>query len=350
MNWPPNPDKKPDLNKTETHEIDRHTLDDKSWQVIEKTMLASVQEQRRSRRWNVFFKFLGFAYLFFFLVIAGGRSCSSSSSDGGSGLTMIDEPHIAVVDVKGIISSENDANADDINKAINEAYDNKNVKAVALRINSGGGSPVQSDRIWQNIMAKRKKHKNIKTYAIIEDMGASGAYYIASATDEIYVNPTSLVGSIGVILPNYDIQGTMKKAGVKDRTLHAGEYKDILSMGREMTEFEKEHINKLLASTHNTFIKAVKEGRGKKLKDPEKNKLFTGLFWTGEQSIKLGLADKQGDLAQLKKDLKLDTAYNYTPEDPMKKLFEQFSMSMGEGFGSALSEKLINSQQGTELR
>ncbi len=324
MNWPPNPDKKPDLNKTETHEIDRHTLDDKSWQVIEKTMLASVQEQRRSRRWNVFFKFLGFAYLFFFLVIAGGRSCSSSSSDGGSGLTMIDEPHIAVVDVKGIISSENDANADDINKAINEAYDNKNVKAVA--------------------------HKNIKTYAIIEDMGASGAYYIASATDEIYVNPTSLVGSIGVILPNYDIQGTMKKVGVKDRTLHAGEYKDILSMGREMTDFEKEHINKLLASTHNTFIKAVKEGRGKRLKDPEKNKLFTGLFWTGEQSIKLGLADKKGDLAQLKKDLKLDTAYNYTPEDPMKKIFEQFSMSMGEGFGSALSEKLINSQQGTELR
>ncbi len=320
------------------------------WRVIEKTMMASVEEQRRARRWSIFFKFLTFAYLLLIFMLMGGRGCSSDAGAGAGAVPKIDKPHIAVIDVKGVIASDKDANASDINKAINRAYDNENVKAVALRINSPGGSPVQSDEIWQNIMDKRKEHENIKTYAIIGDVGASGAYYIAAAADEIYVNPASLVGSIGVILPSYDLQEAMKKIGVKDRTMHAGEYKDILSMGRDMTDFEKQHIDSVLASTHQTFINAVKEGRGDKLKDPEGNKLFTGLFWSGEQAIDLGVADKKGSLTTLKKELDLDDAYIYNPDDPMNKLFERFSMQMGKGFGSAVKVELLNQEQPAELR
>ncbi len=350
MSWPPNPDKKPDNQQSNQKQNPQYSQPNQlsnEWKIIEKTMLASVEEQRRARRWGVFFKLLTFGYVIIFFVLMGaGRGCSSSPTPA---IPVVDEPHIAVVDVNGVISKDQDANADDINKAINKAYKNKNVKAVALRINSPGGSPVQSDEIWLNIMAQRKDHPEIKTYAIIGDIGASGAYYIASAADEIYVNPSSLVGSIGVILPNYDIQGLMQKVGVKDRTMHAGEYKDILSMGREMTEFEKEHITKVLDNTHQNFIDAVKEGRGDKLKDPEKNKLFTGLFWSGKQSIELGLADKKGGLTQLKKDLDLDTAIDYTPVDPMKKLFEQFAIKMGSGFGMAMKSELLV-EQGAELK
>ncbi len=360
MSWPPNPDKKPEnqQEKQQTNtqqqqiplakETQAPQMTGKEWKIIEKTMMASVEEQRRARRWGIFFKLLGFGYLIVLFLIMGGRGCSADGENPA--LTINDDkPHIAVIDLNGVISSKDEANASDINKAINEAYDNKHVKAVALRINSPGGSPVQSDEIWSNIMEQRKEHPKVKTYALIGDMGASGAYYVASAADEIYVNPSSLVGSIGVILPNYDLQGMMKKIGVKDRTMHAGEYKDILSMGREMTEFEKEHIKQVLDVTHQNFINAVKEGRGKRLKDPEKNKLFTGLFWSGKQAIELGLADKKGGLSQLKKDLDVDTALNYTPEDPMKKLFEQFAVKMGSGFGMAMKNELLENQN-SELK
>ncbi len=354
MSWPPNPDKQPDNSQQNNQQHSQQpnyaqpNQLSNEWKIIEKTMLASVEEQRRARRWGIFFKFLTFGYLILFFVLMGGRGCSSAPD--GSAMPMVKEPHIAVIDVNGVISNDKDANANDINKAVNKAYDNEHVKAVALRINSPGGSPVQSDEIWLNIMEQRKEHPDIKTYALIGDVGASGAYYIASAADEIYVNPSSLVGSIGVIMPSYDVQELMKKMGVKDRTMHAGEYKDILSMGREMTEFEKEHIDKLLASTHQNFIDAVKEGRGDKLKDPEKNKLFTGLFWTGKQSLELGLADKKGGLTQLKKDLELEKAIDYTPVDPMQKLLEQFAVKMGSGFGTAMKNELLQEQQGTELR
>lgn len=352
MSWPPNPEKKPDNNQqNQPSQAPQNSTPQPSgyeWKIIEKTMMASVEEQRRARRWGIFFKLLTFGYVIILFLMVGGRSCSSNGT--AASIKSIDKDHIAVIDLKGVISADKDANANDINKVVNEVYQKSKVKAVALRINSPGGSPVQSDEIWLNIMEQRKKYPDIKTYAIIGDIGASGAYYIASAADEIYVNPSSLVGSIGVILPNYDIQGVMQKVGVKDRTMHAGEYKDILSMGRDMTEFEKDHVNSVLDSTHQNFIDAVKEGRGDRLKDPEKNKLFTGLFWSGSQAIKLGLADKRGGLTQLKKDLKIDTAIDYTPEDPVQKIFEQFAVKMGSGFGMAMKSELLKEQQTKEMR
>lgn len=349
MNWPPNPNKNPSDNPSVVTPPMAHEPTGREWQLLEKTLLASIEEQRRARRWNIFFKLLTFGYLFLIVLIMG-RGCATQS---GSGLEAVSvtEPHLAVVDVQGVISANESANAEDVSDALKEAFSSSSAKAVALNINSPGGSPVQSDEIWQTMMDLRKEHPDKKLYAVIGDIGASGAYYIASAADEIYVNPSSLVGSIGVILPNYDIQGLMDKVGVKDRTMHAGEYKDILSLSRQMTEFEEQHVNGVLANTHQHFINAVKQGRGERLKNPEENQLFSGLFWTGEQAIALGLADKKGGLSQLEKQLELDTTVNYTPVDPVQALFDRFAVKMGSGLGSALNVKLLPQEQNqTELR
>lgn len=218
-----------------------------------------------------------------------------------------------------------------------DAFENSNSKAVALDINSPGGSPVQSDEIWQTMMDLRKEYPDKKLYAVIGDIGASGAYYIASAADEIYVNPSSLVGSIGVIMPSYNVKGLMDKVGVEDRTITAGEYKDILSLSRPLTDYEEKHVEGVLANTHKHFINAVKEGRGDRLKNPEQNKLFSGLFWTGEQSIELGLADKTGSITSLSKQLDLDTIINYSPTDPFQMFMDRFAVQLGAGIGSSMS-------------
>lgn len=171
-------------------------------------------------------------------------------------------------------------------------------------------------------------------------MGASGAYYVASAADEIWVNPSSLVGSIGVIMPNYNVEKLLDKVGVEDRTMTSGEYKDILSMSRPISEAEKAHIQQLLDSTHQNFIDAVVAGRGNRLKNAEQNKLFSGLFWTGKQSVELGLADKLGGLNALKKELKIDNDVNYTLKDPMQQFIDRLGVQMGKGLGAGVQQSL----------
>ena len=200
-------------------------------------------------------------------------------------------------------------------------------------------------------MELRKAHPDKKLYAVIGDIGASGAYYIASAADEIYVNPSSLVGSIGVIMPSYNIEGLMDKVGVEDRTITAGEYKDILSLSRPLSDYEEKHVKNVLANTHKHFINAVTKGRGDRLKNPEQNKLFSGLFWTGEQSIQLGLADKTGSVYSLEQSLKLDNVVNYSPVDPFEQLFDRFAVKMGAGLGANIKLDLLpNEQNAAELR
>lgn len=348
MNWPPDPNKKATNQPVISSQM-AHEPTGQEWKLLEKTLMASIEEQRRARRWNIFFKLLTFGYLILIFLIMG-RGCATQPG-GGLEAVSTTEPHLAVVDVQGAISASSDANAEDVSDALRQAFSTESAKAVALNINSPGGSPVQSDEIWQTMMDLRQEYPDKKLYAVIGDIGASGAYYIASAADEIYVNPSSLVGSIGVIMPNYDIQGLMDKMGVKDRTMHAGEYKDILSLSRPMTEFEQQHINGVLANTHQHFIDAVKQGRGERLKNPEENQLFSGLFWTGEQAIALGLADKKGGLSQLEKQLELDTTVNYTPIDPMRAFLDHFALKMGSGLGSALNLKILPQEQNqTELR
>ncbi|WP_049237481.1 signal peptide peptidase SppA [Moraxella canis] len=342
MAWPPNPDKSPQKISPDTPMSAPRQGEE--WRLLEKTLLASIEEQKSSRRWSIFFKLLTFAYLMF-VIVALGFGCSGS----GSSLERvgIGEPHIAVVDVTGAITANGDTNALNINDSLMEAFDNQNAKAVVLNINSPGGSPVQSDEVWQMAMMLRQENPNKKLYAIIGDVGASGAYYIASAADEIWVNPSSLVGSIGVIMSGFNAEELMRKVGIKDRTLTAGEYKDILSVSREMTASEQQHIQNMLDNTHQNFINAVKQGRGDKLINPEQNQLFSGLIWTGTDAVELGLADKTGSISELKRQLELDTV-DYTYVNPMNKLFDRFGVQVGKGLGEGLKFSL--NQEQTDIK
>ena len=312
------------------------------WKLLEKAVLASVEEQRRSRRWSVFFKLLSFAYLLFFIVMMSKSCTSMSQVDSGPS---VGDAHLAVVDIQGTIANDpNSVNSFDTNRAIKRAFDASNSKAVVLNINSPGGSPVQSDEIWQEIRYQKTQHPNKKAYAVIGDMGASGAYYIASAADEIYVNPSSIVGSIGVVMPNYGIKGLADKLGVEDRTLTSGDNKAILSMTQPVDPAQKAHVQAVLDNVHDHFINAVKEGRGTKLKsnDPQ---IFSGLFWTGDQAVKLGIADRTGSLNTLKRELKVDKAVNYTVEySPFDTLLDRMGASIGEGFATSMSKQLQTEQ------
>lgn len=349
-NWPPDPNKAPENNPAPNNSNNKSpqasrpltvSSGGREWHLLEKTLMASIEEQRRARRWRVISKVLSLVtlLLLFFML---SRGCAPTESISSVDVT---KPHLAVVDIKGVIGPDDVANSYDINAALTEAFKSKGSKAVVLNINSPGGSPVQSDEIWQTMMELRKEYPKKKLYAVIGDMGASGAYYIASAADEIYVNPSSLVGSIGVIMPGYNVEGLMDKLGVKDTTLTAGEYKDILSVSRELSDYEQQHVEGVLNNTHKHFINAVKQGRGDKLKDPEQNKLFTGLFWTGEQAIDLGLADKKGSLMTLEKELKLDNVVDYTPVDPMRMFLNNFALQLGSGIGSSVELKLLPEEQ-----
>ena len=340
-NWPPDPNQpsqsKPPVQPNHAQNLPPNApYAGKEWQLLEKTLMASLVEQRRARRWGIFFKLITLGYVLLFGAVVA-KGCSGSAKSGVSDIGM-SKPHLAVVDVKGVISSDNEANSQAVGEALTEAFNNDQAQAVALRINSPGGSPVQSDEIWQTMTELRKAHPNKKLYAVIEDMGASGAYYIASAADEIWVNPSSLVGSIGVIMPSYNVQGLMDKLGIKDGTMTAGAHKDILSMSRPLSEFERQHVQSVLDNTHAHFINAVKQGRGNRLKNPDANQLFSGLFWSGEQAINLGLADKKGGISTLESQLKLDNVVQYNPEHPVKKVFGKFASQIGYGFGETVSK------------
>jgi protease-4 len=208
---------------------------------------------------------------------------------------------------------------------------------------------VQSDEIWQEIQYLKKQHQGKKLYAVIGDTGASGAYYIASAADEIIVNPSSLVGSIGVIMPNYGLSGLMQKMGVEDRTMTSGENKALLSMTQPVDPEQKKHVQAVLDNVHGHFIQAVKDGRGAKLKSQDPA-IFSGLFWTGEQAVTLGIADKIGSLNSLKRDLNLDKTVNYTIEhSPLDSVLGRMGAAVGEGFATSLSQH-IQTEQNAKLQ
>lgn len=337
--WPPKPE-------NQIHNIQQPIQPTgQEWKLLEKAVLASVEEQRRARRWGIFFKFLTFAYLLF-IILAMGKSCSSSTSDA----TMTSGSHLAVVDVIGTIAADKQSvNSNNTNKALKKAFANKDSKAVVLNINSPGGSPVQSDEIWQEIRHLKKEYPNKKLYALIGDTGASGAYYIASAADEIIVNPSSLVGSIGVIMPNYGVNNLMQKLGVEDRTMTSGENKALLSMTQPVDAAQKAHVQGVLDNVHNHFINAVKQGRGEKLKSKDPA-IFSGLFWTGEQAVALGIADRTGSLQSLKRELKTEKALNYTIEhNPLESILGRMGASFGEGIATSISQQL-NTENNTKLQ
>lgn len=335
--WPPKPN-------NEVPSSDSRS--GKEWQILEKAVLASVEEQRRSRRWGIFFKCLTFAYILLLLLMMG-RGCTTATTSGAGSSS---NAHLAVIDIIGTIdSSDRSVNSEDTNKALKRAFEAKNSQAIVLNINSPGGSPVQSDEIWQEIRYYKQQYPEKKVYALIGDMGASGAYYIASAADEIWVNPSSLVGSIGVIMPNYGVMGLAQKLGIEDRTLTSGDNKDILSMTKPVNPAQREHVQAVLDNVHSHFIAAVKEGRGKRLKsnDPA---IFSGLFWSGEQAVKLGVADRTGSINSLKRELKLDNVLDYTVQrSPFESVLGRVGSEIGQGFSESVTQQL-KIQQDTKLQ
>jgi len=252
--------------------------------VLNRLAFASLNEQRRARRWGIFFKSLAFVYVFaiFFYIPAGWDSGKITPGK-----------HTALVDLEGVISAGTPANADSLVGGLREAFKHKNTAAVILRINSPGGSPVQSGYVYDEIKRLREQYPDKKLYAVVSDICASGGYYIAAAADEIYADKASIVGSIGVLMDGFGFVETMDKLGVERRLLTAGKHKGVLDPFSPLKKDEVTHVQGLLDSIHQQFIDKVKEGRGDRLsKSPD---LFTGLFWNGEEGLKLGLIDGLGN-------------------------------------------------------
>lgn len=269
---------------------------DKSWKLLETTLLASVQEQRRARRWGIFFKALTFIYLFGAIAVF---SPALNLSKGASS----SKAHTAVIEIRGMIADQEAASADNVVGSLRSAFEDKNTKGVVLRINSPGGSPVQSGYIYDEIRRLRGEHPDIKLYAVIADLGASGAYYIASAADAIYADKASLVGSIGVTAATFGFVGTMEKLGVDRRVYTSGEHKAFLDPFQPQKPDETAFWQGVLNTTHKQFIASVKQGRGERLKDAEHPELFSGLIWTGEQAVQLGLVDALGNTSSVARDV-----------------------------------------------
>ncbi len=293
-------------------------VDEKSWKLLEKTLLASVQEQRRARRWGIFFKCLTFILIFAALFTPLMKLEKGTATSGG---------YTAVIDIRGVIADKEAASAENIIDSLNTAFEDTSVKGVILRINSPGGSPVQAGYVYDEIRRLRALHPDIKVYAVISDLGASGAYYIASAADQIYADKASLVGSIGVTASGYGFVGAMDKLGVERRTYTAGEHKSFLDPFQPQKEDETRFWQSVLGTTHQQFIASVRQGRGDRLKDKEHPELFSGLIWSGEQALQLGLIDGLGSTASVARDvIGQKELMDFTTEESA---FDRFSKKLG---------------------
>ena len=302
--------------------------DDGNWErsLIEKLATSALAEQRRSRRWGISFKLLGFAYLTFLILLAldwrGDTEALSSTK------------HTALVDLAGVIQARGDGNADHVTSALQAAFKDKNTQGVILRVNSPGGSPVQAGIIYDEIRRLRAIYPNIPMYAVVEDICASGGYYVAAAADRIYVDKASIDGSIGVIMDGWGFTGTMEKLGVERRVLTAGQNKAFLDPFAPLDETQKKHAQSMLGEIHEQFIDVVRKGRGKRLK--ESPELFSGLMWTGVKSIELGLADGLGSVDFVAREvIKAESIVDYTQKE---NIAERFAKRFGAGIASGLSK------------
>lgn len=292
-------------------------------QVLEKLALAALQEQRRARHWGIFFKVLTFVYLFALLFIAM-EWIGPAKAIGD---------HTALIDIQGEIGAGGDVNADDAISSLQSAFDDKHTKGIILRINSPGGSPVQAGIINDEIHRLRKLHPKVPVYAVVEDICASGGYYIAVAADKIYVDKASIVGSIGVIMDGFGFTGAMQKLGVERRVLTAGKNKDMLDPFSPVNPSQKEFAQSLLDEIHQQFIRVVREGRGDRLR--ETPDMFSGLFWSGEKSIELGLADGLGSSDSVARDVvKEENIVDFTTREG---LADRFAKRFGAAMANSLS-------------
>ncbi len=302
--------------------------------ILSQLAFASLTEQRRARRWNIFFKGLFAAYFFvliFMLYLPGATKDVGKAS----------KEHTAIIDIEGVISSSSEASADNIISGLRSAFKAEKSKAVILRINSPGGSPVQAGYINDEIYRLKKKYPKKKVYAVIVDICASGGYYIAAAADEIYADKASMVGSIGVLMNGFGFVDAMKKLGVERRLYTAGAHKGFLDPFSKANPEDVKHVQGLLKNIHQQFINTVRKGRGDRLK--ENDKLFSGLVWSGEESVKLGLVDGLASSSYVAREIvKVENLVDYTPRP---NFVDRFAEKLGVSFGTTFLNKILSSRE-----
>jgi len=304
---------------------------DKGQTVVDRLVFAALREQTRARRWRVF-------YMLFFIVYISVVTVVLISGKGeGHGVAgkADGDKHTAVVKLSGVIASDEAGGSENIIAGLRKAFEHEDTAGVVLEINSPGGSPVQSAYIFDEVMRLKQKHESIPLYAVVTDIAASGGYFVAAAADRIYVNKSSLVGSIGVRLDAFGFVEMMKKLGVERRLLTAGENKALFDPFLPEQREQKAHLQTMLNQVHVHFIDAVKQGRGDRL--DETQDLFSGLIWSGEQSLQLGLADAYGTTRSVARELEAEEIVNFTPKT---ELLERIADRIGSSAGRRISESL----------
>jgi len=303
------------------------TEQNNNWErnVLEKLAMSALQEQRRARHWGIFFKVLTFGYLFIILfIIMGWVGKSESALSTGK--------HTALVDMYGVIAPDSSASADNIIPSLQDAFKDKDTQGVILRINSPGGSPVQSGQINDEIRRLRAKYPAIPLYVVVEDICASGGYYVAVAADKIFVDKASLIGSVGVLMDGFGFTGAMAKLGVERRLITAGANKGFLDPFSPANPAHQAYVKQMLTEIHQQFIDVVRQGRGKRLKETPDT--FSGLVWNGQKGVEMGLADGYGSLESVARDvIKAEKIVDFTTK-------ENFADRLAKRFGAGVASAL----------
>jgi protease-4 len=296
--------------------------------VLEKLALSALQEQRRARHWGIFFKMLTLGFMFIVLFIFMGWL-------GKNEVAMGTGKHTALVEMQGVIAADSMASADNLIPSLQEAFKDKNTQGVILRINSPGGSPVQAGQINDEIRRLRAQYPNIPLYVVVDDICASGGYYVAAAADKIFVDKASLIGSIGVLMDGFGFTGTMAKLGVERRLITAGANKGFLDPFSPLSSTQQDYAKQMLAEIHQQFIDVVKKGRGKRLKETPDT--FSGLIWNGQRGVEMGLADGFGTVESVARDvIKAESIVDYTiKENFADRLAKRFGVGAMSALGFA---------------
>ncbi|MFZ6846359.1 S49 family peptidase [Undibacterium sp. RuTC16W] len=298
-------------------------------ELLEKLAIESLKEQRLRRRWGIFFKLLFLVFILFSFYLFSDYRSAEMENPGR---------HTALVDINGTIESEGNASAHAIIPALNRAFSDSGSVAVILRINSPGGSPVQAGMINDEILRLRKQYPQKKLYVVVDEMCASGGYYIAAAADKIFVNKASIVGSIGVLMDSFGFTGLMDKVGVERRLMTAGENKGFMDPFSPQTAKQKAFSQEMLNEIHQQFIDVVRQGRGKRLKETPET--FSGLFWVGSKAVEMGLADDFGTTASVARDvIEAEDIVDYTEKEGLpERVLKKFGASIGGGAISAMTK------------
>ncbi len=295
--------------------------------VLEQLAFAALNEQKTTRRWGIFFKLLTFSYFLALLLIVAYPNFESEMSSNGQ--------HTAVVDVLGMIAEGESANAHAIITGLRNAASDQNTKGIILNINSPGGSPVQAADVYDEIKRLKTLHPDLPIYSVVGDICASGGYYIAAASDKIFVNQASLIGSIGVVMNGFGFTHVLEKLGVERRLLTAGEHKAMLDPFLPVKSQETKHMQSLLDQVHQQFIQAVRDGRGQRLKETEAPEMFSGLVWTGSEGVRLGLADGFGSVDSVSREVfGVEDQVNFTPQEH---LMDRLAGKFGTAFGHSIA-------------